>query len=63
MALDPSAVGEDDGELVYALEVAKTEAARCERCWRHREDVGSVSGRDDLCPRCAEVVPADAVGG
>ncbi|WP_372869757.1 isoleucine--tRNA ligase [Shewanella sp.] len=32
--------------------VAKTEAAKCERCWHHREDVGSVEAHPSLCGRC-----------
>ena len=41
--------------------------ARCERCWRVLPEVGHVSGHDDLCQRCAEVldrgaIPAAAAG-
>ncbi|MCL2917541.1 isoleucine--tRNA ligase [Shewanella litorisediminis] len=32
--------------------VAKTDAAKCERCWHHREDVGSVEAHPSLCGRC-----------
>lgn len=36
------------------VEVSKTSAARCERCWRHREEVGSSSAHPTLCARCEE---------
>ncbi|MEI6032743.1 MAG: isoleucine--tRNA ligase [Verrucomicrobiae bacterium] len=38
--------------------VAKTPAVRCERCWRHRKEVGSSSAHPTLCSRCE-----DALGG
>ena len=28
-------------------------AAKCVRCWHHREDVGTVEGHPELCGRCA----------
>jgi len=34
------------------LLVAKTEAAKCERCWHHREEVGSIDSHETLCQRC-----------
>ncbi|QSX41643.1 isoleucine--tRNA ligase [Shewanella cyperi] len=34
------------------LLVAKTEAAKCERCWHHREEVGSIASHETLCQRC-----------
>ncbi|QSX38082.1 isoleucine--tRNA ligase [Shewanella sedimentimangrovi] len=34
------------------LLVAKTEAAKCERCWHHREEVGSIASHESLCQRC-----------
>ena len=36
----------------------KTSAARCERCWRHREEVGSSAAHPALCSRCEEAVAA-----
>ena len=37
-----------------ALKVAitKSESERCERCWHHREDVGSHAGHETICGRC-----------
>jgi len=34
------------------VEVEKTPHLRCERCWRHREDVGRSAGHPTLCARC-----------
>jgi isoleucyl-tRNA synthetase len=36
----------------------KTSAARCERCWRHRDEVGSHVAHPTLCSRCEEAVVA-----
>lgn len=36
--------------------VTKTSSARCERCWRHREEVGGNAALPDLCGRCQEAV-------
>ena len=38
----------------------KTSAARCERCWRHRDEVGSHAAHPTLCSRCEEAVAAVA---
>ena len=40
-----------DGLLVQAV---KTKYAKCERCWHHREDVGSHAKYVDICSRCIE---------
>ena len=37
-----------------AAQVEKTSNVRCERCWRHRPDVGAQAAYPDLCDRCAE---------
>ena len=36
--------------------IGKTEAEKCERCWRHREEVGSHAEHSTLCGRCVEAV-------
>jgi len=41
-----------------AVTAEKTSAARCERCWRHREEVGSSAAHPTLCSRCEEAVAA-----
>lgn len=37
----------------------KTAAARCERCWRHKEEVGASADHPTLCARCVEAVVAE----
>ncbi len=39
-----------------AIEIGKIEAAKCERCWRHREEVGTHAEHPTLCGRCVEAV-------
>ena len=38
------------------ISITKTEDAKCERCWRHREEVGSHVEHPTLCGRCTEAV-------
>jgi len=38
------------------VEVVATEAAKCERCWHHRADVGSTLAHPELCGRCVDNV-------
>ncbi|MGB1236588.1 MAG: isoleucine--tRNA ligase [Pseudomonadales bacterium] len=39
--------------------VAKIEASKCDRCWHHREDVGSYEAHPQLCGRCVENVDGE----
>ncbi|MCE9685284.1 isoleucine--tRNA ligase [Shewanella sp. AS16] len=34
------------------LVVTKSEAAKCERCWHHREEVSTIDAHPTLCQRC-----------
>ncbi|MBK8285710.1 MAG: isoleucine--tRNA ligase [Ahniella sp.] len=43
-----------DGEM--RLTIATTDAAKCVRCWHHREDVGSHTEHPELCGRCVDNV-------
>ncbi|MEX1111045.1 MAG: class I tRNA ligase family protein, partial [Chthoniobacterales bacterium] len=36
--------------------LTKTNAAKCERCWRHRESVGGDTAHPTLCDRCAAAI-------
>ncbi|MEK9556215.1 MAG: zinc finger domain-containing protein [Gammaproteobacteria bacterium] len=36
--------------------VSSTSSEKCERCWHHRADVGSVSEHPTLCARCVDNV-------
>ncbi|WP_286221881.1 isoleucine--tRNA ligase [Marinobacter apostichopi] len=49
-----SEAGEAELTACEGLRVAVTPAAhaKCERCWHHREDVGSNTQYTDLCGRC-----------
>ena len=64
-----------DGELRFALLVSKAEVKegaelsvevkvsggeKCERCWHYTADVGTVSGHETVCARCAENVEGRA---
>jgi isoleucyl-tRNA synthetase len=45
----------------FSVEISKSPNTRCERCWRHREDVGSHAAYPTLCGRCASVLEEAAV--
>lgn len=54
--------GDDAVETELAglkLLVDKTEAAKCDRCWHHREDVGQVEAHPLLCTRCVTNIEGD----
>jgi isoleucyl-tRNA synthetase len=40
------------------VRVVKSDATKCERCWRYLESVGRNDHHPDLCERCASVVDA-----
>ena len=42
------------GEI--AVEVAKAQGGKCERCWKVLSTVGSDAEHPTLCPRCAAAV-------
>jgi isoleucyl-tRNA synthetase len=52
---DGKVTGGFRGELVD-VEVVKSSAHKCARCWRYLESVGTISAHADLCDRCASVV-------
>ena len=56
-------IQDDAGEATdlegLAVTIAKSEHAKCERCWHHREDVGQHEGHDDLCGRCVDNVDGE----
>jgi isoleucyl-tRNA synthetase len=47
--------GAHQGELV-SVEVKKSTANKCIRCWKYEENVGQEDRYPDLCERCAKVV-------
>ena len=56
-------VKDDAGEATdvegLKLTITASDAERCERCWHHREDVGSNSEHPTICSRCVENVVGD----
>jgi isoleucyl-tRNA synthetase len=44
------------------ISVTKTESEKCERCWRHRPEVGSHAEHPTLCGRCVDAVGASGIG-
>ena len=45
----------ESGDEVWVA-VASSSHAKCDRCWHHREDVGSHADHPELCGRCIENV-------
>jgi len=57
-------VGDPSGPGVYEsaafpglkVKVGKAPWGKCERCWNHAPEVGTIGGAPDLCARCAAAV-------
>ena len=45
---------------VKGVVIGKSDAEKCERCWRHREEVGSHEEHPTLCGRCVDAVGSSA---
>ncbi|QIZ75498.1 isoleucine--tRNA ligase [Ferrimonas lipolytica] len=43
----------------FKVKLTKSEAQKCERCWHHREDVGSIEAHPTLCGRCVTNVDGE----
>ena len=41
------------------LTVNATAAAKCERCWHHVADVGTIAGHEGICGRCVTNIDGD----
>ncbi|WP_417880167.1 isoleucine--tRNA ligase [Vibrio sp.] len=41
------------------VEVAASEAEKCDRCWHHVADVGTIAGHETICGRCVTNVDGD----
>jgi isoleucyl-tRNA synthetase len=48
----------DPAEGHTHVTLAATDFRRCERCWRHRFEVGTLAEHPVLCARCADAVTA-----
>ncbi|MEZ8275790.1 isoleucine--tRNA ligase [Vibrio cyclitrophicus] len=47
-----------DVEGLY-VEVAATEAEKCDRCWHHTPDVGTIEGHEKICGRCVSNIDGE----
>ncbi|TDX24201.1 isoleucyl-tRNA synthetase [Modicisalibacter xianhensis] len=58
-SLDSAEAQDTEATDLAGLKVAVTASthAKCERCWHHREDVGSHAEHPDLCGRCISNLP------
>lgn len=56
-AADPAAVATEIKGL--SVLVAASTAAKCERCWHHRHDVGADSANPGICLRCVSNVSGE----
>ena len=50
------------GERLYAIKVAPSPHAKCERCWHYRADVGSNADHPSICGRCVANLFGDGEG-
>ncbi|EDL67968.1 isoleucine--tRNA ligase [Vibrio campbellii] len=41
------------------VEVAAAEGEKCDRCWHHTSDVGTIEGHDKICGRCVSNVDGE----
>lgn len=57
-AFDASA-GDETEIAGLRVSVTASEHKKCERCWHHREDVGSHAEHEELCGRCVENVDGE----
>ncbi|MNF70617.1 Isoleucine--tRNA ligase [compost metagenome] len=46
-------------DLVFRVQVVPSEAKKCDRCWHHVEDVGTIKGHEEICGRCVTNVEGD----
>ena len=53
---DVDGQAEDGAGLALRVEAARSEFAKCQRCWNLRPSVGANVAQGDLCDRCATVV-------
>ncbi|MDP2573933.1 isoleucine--tRNA ligase [Vibrio penaeicida] len=54
----PDSAKETDLEGLF-VEVAAADAEKCERCWHHTPDVGTIEGHEKVCGRCVSNVDGE----
>ncbi len=56
LAISKGGQGEFKGEQDFTVTVKHAEGKKCARCWAYSNTVGTVSGSEDICQRCARVL-------
>ena len=56
LAINKGGEGEFKGEQDFSVTVKHAEGKKCARCWAYSNTVGTVSGSEDICERCARVL-------
>ncbi|MGF1725943.1 isoleucine--tRNA ligase [Photobacterium nomapromontoriensis] len=54
----PDDAQETDVEGLFVT-VKASEAAKCDRCWHHVADVGTIEGHEEVCGRCVSNIDGD----
>ena len=54
----PEGAQETEVEGLYVT-VKASEAAKCDRCWHHVADVGTIEGHEEVCGRCVSNIDGD----
>ncbi|MGF1741172.1 isoleucine--tRNA ligase [Vibrio profundum] len=54
----PDAAQATDVEGLF-VEVVATSAEKCDRCWHHTPDVGTIAGHEKICGRCVSNVEGE----
>ncbi len=54
-----NAIESQVGEQRFYIKVTESNHAKCDRCWHHREDVGTNPTHPDLCGRCIDNVEGE----
>ena len=54
----PADAQETDVEGLFVT-VKASDAAKCDRCWHHVADVGTIEGHEEICGRCVSNVEGD----
>ncbi len=56
LVINKGGEGEFKGEQDFTVTVKHAEGKKCARCWAYSNTVGTVSGSEDICQRCARVL-------
>lgn len=54
----PADAQETDIDGLY-VSVKASEAEKCERCWHHVADVGTIAGHEEVCGRCVSNIDGE----